>query len=127
MAAAFANKKLNEPQENHGATVTMDANLMQRSHKKTAASDVLSGLRCALEAALKHVQKYLNEKNQHRTIILLSSISQNIWFRCALQASCKYDSKRFFLFAVLQAFLLICKHGIQNLNMMWTQFFGFAV
>ena len=75
----FANDKLNEPQENHGAKVTMDPNPMQRSHKKTASSDVLSGLRCALEAALKHVLKYLNEKNQHRTIILLSSISQNIW------------------------------------------------
>jgi hypothetical protein len=71
----FANNKLNEPQENHGATVTMDPNPMQRSHKKTAATDVLSGLRCALEAALKHVLKHLNEKYQHRTIILLSSIS----------------------------------------------------
>ncbi len=39
---------------------------------------ILSGLRCALESALKQVLKHLNEKNQHRSIILLSSISQNI-------------------------------------------------
>jgi hypothetical protein len=59
----FANNKLNVPQENHGATVTMDPNPMQRSHKKTAASDVLSALRCALEATLKHVLQHLNQKN----------------------------------------------------------------
>jgi hypothetical protein len=71
----FANDKLNEPQENHGATVTMEPNPMQRSHKKTAASDVLSGLRCALEAALKHVLKHLNKKNNTEP----SFCCQNIW------------------------------------------------
>ena len=50
----------------------MAPDTMQLSRTKSVVSDVHSRLRCSLEAVLKHVLK-------NRTIIMVSSISQNIW------------------------------------------------
>jgi hypothetical protein len=84
MVQCFVNNKLNYPHEK--SWVKRSSDIESKSDaafpQENCSSNVDSGLRCFLEVVLKHVLKNLNERNQHRTIIVLSSVQMfGLWHK----------------------------------------------